>query len=256
MPEETTSKECLPAEVFPLDRMRRAILDGGPIKGPDVNRIARDCLIVAGAMVEEAVTNARQNNRQEMDELRKSFEKEAASTKLLYAGEIDELKGRLDNAVNEGGKAIANNEKLICEVEELKASVALVAAERDRAETDVKTLTDQVRELTENNMDMGTAFHSAQDELKRAEEIYTGAIEGMKTDLETAQAGWKEATEELKDARILINRGLQEAANLNGVIANTNRHMVNLEGRLKSEGSSRRALCETIETLANVIRNS
>ena len=109
----------IPAEASPLTRMQRAVIEASPRVKVDVEALAEACLAVAEAMVEEAVTNARSNGRDEL-----------STTKLAYAKEIDTLKARITEMeveANEDRKIKKDQKREVAELER-KLSFALQSA--------------------------------------------------------------------------------------------------------------------------------
>lgn len=182
-----------------------------------LRKAATACLELAQAMVEKAET-----------EMRAYFDKEAR-----------DFKARLDNAVDKGDKAIAESEELTrinveanalltehantirsqaAEIEELKAQLEASNDLAVKAEV-------ELRELLEKE----------QWARKKDVQTYVDAINNQGTII-----GERDRT--IASMQLAQNMAMQQVERL--------------ESKLTEAGHSRRALCETIETLANVIRNT
>lgn len=165
------TREEIPVEMPPEQPFFDAIhenIDVSRVQPGKMRNAAKACSEIAEAMVEEAVTNARQNNRRDMDEMRKAFDVEA-------------------------GEAKAHIEKLNKQIADMNIHIGEIQAKRDTTEEELNEL---------------RATH----------------------------------------ARLIVDNQKLWADNreLNSRVNADKSHYDN----------SRRALCETIETLANVIRNS
>ena len=241
--EEVNMSEVLLAEEDtrePLDRMLTVLSDYGA-QPSNVKTLARVCLAVAEEMIEEAVTNARENNRQEMAELRQNFDREAEEAKELIAASRKEM-------------AEANNH------------IREIQAKRDDLEAELKRSAEKYDTLQ-------IAYEIKSVELTKAEEIYNGACTAFETEIEELKAALATSAEELAkecqrrkiDAETYVqavnNQGSiiadrdRTIADINTALDRSNRRMAELETKLNEAGHARRALCEAIETLANVIRN-
>ncbi len=243
-PVELTAEDTR-EEASPLTRMQRAIIDNSPDRKVSVNAIARDCLIVAEAMVEEAVTNARENNRRDMDEMRKAFNVEAGEAKA----QIEKLVGQIE-AENERANGLEIESTYMRELADRAAT------ERDEANEKAAGLEETI--VAGESI---VADHSAKIQELTAELTDAKALAALHNGERQREAARRDAdiktyVDAINNKGVIVGERDRTIANMQLAQNMSTQLVKNAESKLTEAGHARRALCETIETLANIIRNS